>query len=286
MDQPFLTQTTDALFPKILWNRPITKGAAGRLLLIGGHQRDFQLVQAIYQYAVASGIGQTTTVLPDSLRPLLQGFDDTYFVASSPSGSIGKAAAGELLHLAADYDALSIGANLSNNSETAVAIERIITETSKPAILYLDAFDALSFNLRLATDRDNCVIIVTMPQLFKLAGKLGVALQIKPERELLGRVEIIEQVASEINASLVCVGRELIVASESKISVTPDISARINPAIYGIISVFWTWRHSFEALTTGAYIIRQVSQAVQNEDKITNSHITKSIEMAMLTDQF
>jgi len=46
------------------------------------------------------GIGQCSVVMPNSLQKTLSSFDDTYFVPSSPSGSLGKAAIGEILQLA------------------------------------------------------------------------------------------------------------------------------------------------------------------------------------------
>ncbi len=249
--EQYALQTDKPLFPKVLWNRPINKTSAGRLMLVGGHKNDFQAVQAIYQFCVAAGIGQCTTVLPDSLRTLLQAFDDTYFVPSSPSGSIGKAATAELLHLATEYDGLSIGANLSNNSETAVVIERLVGEAQKPTCLYLDALDVFSFKPALITNRTDCLILATMPELFKLAGKLKVALAIRPERGLLGRVELAQQVAEAMKASLVCAGKELIVISGGQTSVTTDISARLGSAVGGVCSVFWTQRQSFESLRHG-----------------------------------
>lgn len=277
----YLTQTEAPLFPKVLWNRPLTKTSAGRLLLIGGYQTEFQPVQAIYQLANASGIGECTVVMPDSLQKLLQSFQDTTFVASSPSGSLGKGAINELLHLASEYDGLSVGASLSNNSETAMTIERILSESQHPRCLYLDALDIVVFNPKLITANRNVCMIVTMPELFRLAGKLGVALNIQPERGLLGRVELVQSVAGAMKASLVYMGKELIIVSNGQTSVTPDISARLNQAIYATMSVFWTHKPNFEQLTTAAFIIRQISNQLANEDKIALPQIAEALDKAL-----
>ena len=284
METPYLSQSDQPLFPKVLWSRPITKSSSGSLLLPGGHSGDFLLIQSIYQYAVAAGIGQCSVILPDSLQKLLQSFSDTYFVASSPSGSIGRSAIAAILHLSNEYDGLAIGANLSNNSETAVVVERIIHEAHRPSVLYADGLEAIGFNPRSATNRADCLLIVTMPELFKLAGKLGVALSIKPERELLGRVELVQQVAAAMKASLVCAGRELIVVSAGQTSVTSDISARINAAIYATLAVFWTQKQSFQYLTTAAYVIRQVSIATSSDDTIDPAKIVRALQSAVRTD--
>src|SRR5207253_2372681 len=88
----YLKQGSEPLFPKVLWNRPVSRSGAGRLLVVGGHKDEFSSVQAIYQLSLAAGVGQCTVVLPDSLKTLLAGTPDSLFVPASTSGSLGKAA--------------------------------------------------------------------------------------------------------------------------------------------------------------------------------------------------
>lgn len=252
------------------------------MLLIGGHRSDFLTIQEIYQLAIACGVGQCTIVLPDSLRPLLPALEDLFFVASSPSGSIGKAATGELMHIAEESDCLSVGASLSNNSETAVVIDRLLTESNRPRCIYLDGLDIVAFNPKLATERANCCLIVTMHELLKLAGKLGVYLNIHSERGLLGRVELVQSVTEAMQASLVCIGKELIIVSGAQTSVTPDISSSINSTIYAALSVFWTQKQNFEHLTTAAFIIQQVSISLGEQQNTTVMQTAKIIEKLLI----
>jgi NAD(P)H-hydrate repair Nnr-like enzyme with NAD(P)H-hydrate dehydratase domain len=282
MQQHYLTQHNEPLFPKVLWNRPINRATAGRLLLVGGHSHDFVKVQEIYQLANACGVGRCVIVMPDSLRILLSHVEDTYFVPASPSGSMGKGAIAEIVRLAEESDGLSVGANLSNNSETAVAVERLLTESTKPRVIYLDALEVASFNPKLITDRNNCCIIVTMQGLFKLAGKLGVALNIQPERGLLGRVELIQSVAEAMKSSLICIGKEIIIVSDRQTSVTPETSAHLNSAVYATMSVFWTQKPDFEHLTAAAFIIQQLSKTFANQDTISTTQTVKEIEKVLM----
>ncbi len=279
----YLTQKNQALFPKVLWNRPINRTTAGRLLLVGGHHQNFLEIQEVYQLALACGVGECLIVMPDSLRTLLSHIENTHFIPSSPSGSIGKGAVAELVSLAEESDGLSIGANLSNNSETAVAVERLLIESQKPRVMYLEALEVASFNPKLVTDRDNCCIVVTMQELFKLAGKLDIALNIQPERGLLGRVELIQSVAQAMKASLVCMGKEIIIVSGEQTSVTPDISGRLNSAIFAAMSVFWTQKPAFEQLTTAAFIIQCISNTLANQDTISTAQTVREIEKVLMS---
>lgn len=275
---PYQLQNEQPLFPKILWNRPINKLTAGRLLLVGGHSHDFVTVQEIYQLAMASGIAQCTIAMPDSLRRLLPPFDDAYFVPASPSGSIGRGATAELVSLAEETDGLSLGADLSNNSETAAATEHLLAESSRPRCLYLEALDIVSFNPQVIIDKDNSCIIINMQEFFKLADKLNIPLNIQPERGLLGRVELAQSIAADIKASLVLVGKEIIIVTGSQTSVTPGISARISSAIYAVMSVFWTQKPDFEHLTTAAFIIQQASVPLADEDYVPSSKVASIID--------
>src|SRR4051812_44492732 len=112
----FVRQDGDPLYPKILYNRPVTRHGAGRLLVVGGHSGEFSLPTAVYQLALAAGVGDCQVVLPDSLLKFIGGLPGTNFVPSSPSGSLGSEALGRIVELSEEADAVAIGASLSNNS--------------------------------------------------------------------------------------------------------------------------------------------------------------------------
>ncbi|MDF2461721.1 MAG: hypothetical protein K0S68_1124, partial [Candidatus Saccharibacteria bacterium] len=83
----FIRQEDEPLHPTILYNRPVTRHAAGRLLVVGGHSGEFSVLTAIHQLSTAAGIGECNTVLPDNLAKLLSGAPGTFFVPSTESGS-------------------------------------------------------------------------------------------------------------------------------------------------------------------------------------------------------
>ena len=281
MEQAFITQGSEPVYPQILWNRPITRTTAGRLLLIGGHFGNFQAIQAVYSFANSAGIGQVTTVLPDALRPVLSGFDDTFFVPASPSGSIGQGALSEILALSHNNDAFAIGANVSNNSETAIVLERLLTQSDKPALIYDEALSRLAIFMPKLAQRPKTTIVVTMPELIKLGNNLSIPLNIQPERGLLGRVELARTIAASWSAALVVLGREILIISGNEASVTPAFDNRLRQAAYGVLSTFWTQGQSFAALTTAAFVLSVSSKLLADEDSFMPQKVSRAIERAI-----
>ena len=108
-------------------------------------------------------------VLPDTLAKLLSGAPGTHFAAATPSGSLAPEALGRILQLAEDADAVALGASLSNNSGTAMLVEKLATELEQPLILFGDALTMLRHNVRLITDNPRALVIATMSEVFKFA---------------------------------------------------------------------------------------------------------------------
>jgi len=266
----------EPLFPKVLWNRPISKSSAGTLMIIGGHSKEFGDAQASYQFAVAAGAGRCKVVLPDALRQLLQGFDDTWFVLSSPSGSIGRGALGEIEHLLESADGLLIGPNLSNNSETAVVTEKLLSDTATPITVTADAVDSLAFHASVMVECEKCLLVVDMPQVFKLANALKIPLSVKPDRGLLGRVEIIKELSDKSKAAVVCFGSEVITAYNGRISATTTLERVPGSLVAAVMATFWQQRQGdgFERLTTAAYVC--AAAGAQNEDKTSGQALAKA----------
>ena len=263
----------------------MARHGAGRLLVIGGHGKDFSLPTAIYGLVQASGIGECSVALPDSLLKLLNGMPGTTFVASTQAGSIGRDALGRLLELAEDADAIAIGAGLSNNSETAVMTEKLLAMVEQPVIAFADTLIALQFNIRLITDRPNTLIILTMQELFKLAGQLSIPISIRPNGGLINKLEIIKSVKDAMTADLVIYGSDTIVATGDKLSVTPanQVLSRLPAAYYAVLSVFWLQNRAnhYEGLTTAAWILQQAGRDLKQQQVPTVGLVGIAIAAAL-----
>lgn len=269
-------QTAAPLHPKTLWNRPITKKAAGKLLLIGGHPGNFGLLQAAHEAALAAGAGECGVLLPGSLQKVLAGVPDISFASSNASGSLGKAALDQILKLAEDYDAVVLGLNLSNNSETAVLVEALLTRLKLPIVVTGETLLAVKFHPQLISDRPNTLIVSDMLGLYRLAGRLKLALPSGSGLE--AKVAVMAAMAAGRPAYWLHYDGEMIASADNQFSVTPtEIPEPALPMLVAALGVMWMQhlRQPQEAITTAAFL---TAQAIAGADiPITTTGLTKSL---------
>lgn len=281
----FTRQTDEPLFPKTLYNRPITRMGAGRLLIVGGHSGEFSLPTAIHQFAVAAGIGEAAAILPDNLAKLLGGAPGTAFAASTASGSLGREALGRILELSEEADAVALGASLSNNSDTAMLAERLVQEIERPFVIFDDALVALRQNITTVTDNPRALVILTMAEVFKLAGALGIAISIRPGAGLINKLEIIRDVAAASACTYVVYGTEIVVAAGTELVVTPiNYRLSLTPALfYGTLSTFWlqNFQNPIAGLATGAYLIAKSGTDLGDTERPSASQLAQTLSQAL-----
>ncbi len=289
---PQFTRQSDALlFPEVLYNRPITRMGAGRLLIVGGHSGEFSLPTAVHQFAMAAGIGEATAVLPDNLAKFLGGAPGVAFAPASTSGSLGREALGRILELSEEADAVAIGASLSNNSNTTMLTERLVGEITRPLIVFDDALIALRQNLTAITDNPKVLIILTMAEVFKLCGALAVPINIRPHAGLINKLEIIQDLATASSCAYAVYGTEIIIAAEHKLIVTPtNYRLSLTPALfYGTLGTFWlqNLRRPAAGLATGAYLVAQAGADLGDTDRPSASTLSAALAKTLKeSDQF
>jgi hypothetical protein len=291
MNIPQFTRQDDTpFFPKVLYNRPVTRQAAGRMLLVGGHATQFSLPTTIHQLAIAAGIGECSVVLPDNLAKILGGAPGTYFVAHSPSGSLGREALGRILELAEEHDAVAIGASLSNNSDTAMLTERLLKEIHRPLIVYEDALTAAQHNITSITENPDALVICTMSEVFKLCGKLQIPIQIRANAGIINKLEIIQDLKAASRCAYAVFGTEIIVAQDTDFIITPiNYRLSLTPAIfYAVLGTFWLQNPSNRraGLATGAYLIHEATQDLSLGDRPSIPALATSIEKLLRRDEF
>lgn len=278
-------QTDQLAYPKILWNRPISRATAGRLLIIGGHSNNVATLQSVYQIASACGIGALTILAPDELRPLLGTIPEIDFGPATQSGSLAKAALAPASELASHADATLIGPDLSNNSETAIMIEGFISKLTQPLLLADDGLELVAQAPDQLRSRPNTLVILTMQQLFRLAGKLELPVQIKPDAGIPGKVDILADFWKVLRVDLALIGPEIIIKVGDQVSVTrlTHQPASLMPTAIGTLAVFYTQntKAHYEALTTGAYLVKQAVESAANPTIAeAAANLTKAIARA------
>jgi len=265
MGPNFARQTDQPLFPEIFWDRPTTRSRGGRLLIVGGQRNEFSAVQAIYQIAEAAGMGEAQAALPDSLRRLVGEAGFARFVPASASGSLGKAALGQLLDVAADFDGVVVGANLTNNSETAVMVESLVRELEKPVVITEGTIEILKFAPALITGNPRALVVTTMAGLFALANHHHLPLAIKPHAGVVGKLEILGQLAAISRCAYLVFDQEAMVAAAGETSLTTleQPLSQWPAAAVGTAATFWLQQNSkpFAALTTAAFVLSRLEAA-------------------------
>lgn len=286
----FVKQENEPLFPNVLFNRPVTRMAAGRLLLPGGHSGEFSLPAAIQQLALAAGVGECRVLLPDVLAKFLGGSPGTFFAPSSSSGSLAREAIGRILELAEEADAVALGASLSSNSNTTILLDKLVGEIDRPLILFDEALPALGAGITKVTDNPNALIILTMAEAFKICGHLQIPIHIRRDAGLLNKLEIIQDLKAASSCSYAIFGTEIIVATDTELIVTPtNYRLSLVPALfYATLGTFWLQNRTNRraGLATGAYLIHQVGQSIAATDRPSVAELTAALDKQLRKEQF
>lgn len=262
----FIIQQSKPLFPKILWNRPVTSRGAGRMLIVGGQAHGFSGVQAAFAAALAAGIGECRLVLPDALRKVMPPSGGVNLVASTPTGSMARAALDEIIQLAEESDVVVVGIDLGKNSETMLLVERLMMELEdKLVVLAGDGLNILEFNTKLAC-RSDVMLVASNKELVRLHNFFDqpVNFQVKM---LESKVNLAAKMAEVAGCMVVGYGPELTVSAAGQSGVTPSQgeTTGLEVALAAVEAVFLVHNRGqrFEGLMTGAYIVAEVMRRAQ-----------------------
>ncbi len=164
-------QTPDKpLYPDLIWSRPETKSQAGKLGIIGGNNQSFAATAEAYQSAITAGIGTARVLLPESLQKTIgRLFEAGEFAPSTPSGSFAQTTLDSVLELGDWADALLIAGDLARNSETAILLEKIMTNFHGKLIITKDAADYFTTTPAHLIDRPETLAVISFSQLQKIA---------------------------------------------------------------------------------------------------------------------
>lgn len=163
-------QTSDKpLFEDILWSRPESRQARGKLLIIGGNVHGFSAVGEAYQAAQGAGAGAIRVLLPDSLKKIVGiGGDYEFAPSTANSGGFSKQALDEWLLHAGWADMVLIAGDLGRNSETSVLLESFVAKYNGPLTLTKDAVEYFYQTPGSILERPNTLIVANLGQLQKL----------------------------------------------------------------------------------------------------------------------
>lgn len=212
-------QSDKPRYEDILWNRPVRK--TGRVLLIGGHKDGFIHLQQAFASFEAAGIAETRLALPDKLSKFVKNLIGVSLVASTPSGSIARDALAELTYLANEADLVSLGPDLSNNSETTLVMQRLMQETRAAILIPPESAEQLMPEADEWKNNNNILLFLSHKQLYKLAAKFAVDTTIPLSPTAETTAEIAQNDSEVFAPSLVITFEDnVIVAVAGKVSMT------------------------------------------------------------------
>lgn len=249
------------LFEDILWARPESKHAAGKLLIIGGNLHGFSAVGEAYMAAGAAGIGTARALLPNKLQKTVGHIlEQVEFAPSTPSGSFAKDALGECILQSNWADGVLLAGDFGRNSETAVMLESFVTKYSGQLTLTKDAADYFMTNPGQLVNRADTTLVLNLGQL----QKLGTALHFETPFLLSMGLMLLTQALHSFTERypVTIITKELdqiVVAHQGRVSSTKLTTDKELWAIEmaSRSSVFWLQSPSspFEAMTTAIYSV-------------------------------
>lgn len=246
-----MKQTEEPLFPDILWNQPVNRRAAGRLLIIGGHARQFSRTQTSYQAAGEAGAGETAVILPKSLQKVIGALSDCIFVTETPAGSLSRAAESDIRRYISESDAVLMPGELSQNTETIGLLESLLSETETPCIITDDIIRSL---IQTPDSIARAGVLVGTPQTFSELAKVRRIPTYVKSPDLQKEQKLLQGLGEQTDSVLVCYSEERVLVSDGdRTSMTPIDS--IDPTwLAAYISVFYMQHtQKFEAVTTAVW---------------------------------
>ncbi len=252
----WLKQTDEPLFPDIFWEVPLNRAQAKKLLIVGGHAKQFAETVGLYQYALAAGIGSARVVLPDSLRKLIGSQPDCLFVESNPSGSISKNACTEILAYASECDGIIFSSELSHNTETISLLETLFTEITYPIFFSSNVLEMLSFQPELMLGNER-VLVTDTKRLTRFADKIHLPITIKLQDSILNKIDFMTNITNTYPLALILDESPLIIATEGQVSSTElNQNTASSGELIAKMAVFYLQHtNHFKALTSAAYAL-------------------------------
>lgn len=250
----WLKQSSEPLFPDLLWSRPENKRQAGKLLIVGGNQHGFAAPVAAYNAAVATGIGTGRVILPEVLRKALgTSFTEAEFAPNTPSGSLSKRALDTLLENAKWADGVLLIGDFGRNSETSVLLSSFMEMFEGQVTLAQDGLDYFLGSNSPLLDRPDSLSIINMGKLQKLGKNNRPNPPVRHDMNLHDLVKLLSKWKVNVITQH---ADSLVVAAGGQVSTTPskkEQNWQTELAAYAAVWWLQNPRKPFEALTTAVY---------------------------------
>lgn len=262
LNAPFLKhelterETVQRALPK--YDENTHKGTRGRLVIVAG-ATGLTGAAALSAYgAQRIGAGLVTVACPESLIPILGVKLTEPMTAPVPEvegGFLSLRAAGRILHLTTNVNAVVIGPGIGRHRETGQLLREILTRLTVPMVVDADALNLLGGQLDIFKAVRVPAVLTPHP------GEAAWLLKTTINDVEQNRVKVAKQIAEGYNVTVVLKGRFTVIASpEGKVRINPTGSRGLatggtGDVLSGIIGGLLAQRLSpFEAATAGVYL--------------------------------
>lgn len=251
----WLKQSKDKpLYPELIWSRPENKNLAGRILVIGGHSGGLSNIVSTFEFAKKAGAGYVSAILPDSTKKFVGQMDDITFAPSNSSGGFSREATAELIEKAYVADITILCGEMGQNSETLVAINRLVNEYKGCIAISSDALDYFNQQPLDIFDREKTLIVSNTKQLQKLSANLRLTDNITSDMELTRVTNFLNNFTNYPSALILEHQNNIYCHYIDKISITTgDKINQIKTLAYASVWLAQNSSKVFEAITTAVF---------------------------------
>lgn len=239
MDEFWLKQVDQPLFPEAHWGRPEQKAQAKRLLIIGGSEQGFEQTGRLFQAAINAGIGHAKVALPSNLKNIVGSqLPDTVFVDLSPSTNDTKVALNALLAFAQWADGV-VGVQLGRNSRTALLIASFTQKFEHNLIVTDDLVESLKHDPELIIRRPKTLFVHSFKGLLELVKLVKSEVSFRHDMGLRPFVLALKQFNEHLNTNLVVIYDQTIVVSVDGKVVTTQRAKHPDPVMLSAYCGTW-----------------------------------------------
>jgi hypothetical protein len=245
---------TKPLFENIFWDQPINLFSAPSIAIMGGNITGFKDISEAYNFLQNYLYQQLIVILPNSLKKTFNNNDQHFiFANSNQSGSFGLESLGLIEELSLNFDVLSLIGNFSNNSETTILLEKIMTQIKKIKIFSNDGI----INYLPNDSSQKIVLIIDFNSLQKLLKNLSFPKAITSNLELMIFCQIVSEFSQQRSVSIITeFNNQLIAFYDYQVSLTNIQGKTVNFTELNVLASLFianNQKNIFEALTSSIF---------------------------------
>lgn len=216
-------------YADLYWNIP-EEQKQGAVAMIGGNEQNFRVpVQTAEYLAKTFPVKEVKTVLPDSLKSKLPGFDNLVFLGSTESGSF---ADGEGLAKVIDgVDFSLMVGDFSKNTITASAIKSAVLSSAKNVLIARDTLDLLAgAGLERVLMRENLTIMGSVAQWQKALRAIYYPKMLMMSQSLVQVAEVFHKFTLSYPVQVISLhDGQILLAKNGKVAVVPLAESGYTP---------------------------------------------------------